>query len=62
VNDINPKQVDIDGATRMSEAGKSDQGDTTAPAVAKPATVVPPAWRFSFWTRGWIPGGWDGPF
>ncbi|HEY7689347.1 MAG TPA: hypothetical protein VH835_11665 [Dongiaceae bacterium] len=59
MNDINPAPIDIESPTRMSPANASKRPEPPAAAPAKPMAA---GWRFSFWTRGWIPGGWDGPF
>jgi len=63
MNSINPAPIDSDtGSTRISQPDKPGPVDTPAPIASKTEKVVPTAWRFTLWTRGWIPGAWDGPF
>jgi len=65
MNYINPARINGASGTssmRDSQPDKSEAGNAQAPAVSKTATAVPSKWRFTHLTRGWIPGGWDGPF
>lgn len=65
MNSINPARIQGNGdtsSTRDSQPGKSQAGDTQAPTASKTEKPVASAGRFIHWTRGWIPGGWDGPF
>lgn len=65
MNSINPARIQSSGgtaSTRDSQPGKSETGNSKAPVASKTEKPAASAGRFSQWTRGWIPGGWDGPF
>jgi hypothetical protein len=65
MNSINPARINGAGgitSKRDSQPDKSKTADPQAPTVSKTEKPVASAGRFTHWTRGSIPGGWDGPF